>query len=60
MLKIASPTADLKSNWSADIQLQRKCKQQAIKNSKKVISVPKITRLIEDYVKVTGVVGSLM
>jgi hypothetical protein len=44
----------IQSFWHDDIQLQRKRKQQTVRNSKEIISVSEATRLIEGPVNVTG------
>ncbi len=46
--------ARIQSFWHDDIQLQRKRKQQAVRNSKELISVSEATRLIEGPINVTG------
>jgi DNA replicative helicase MCM subunit Mcm2 (Cdc46/Mcm family) len=44
----------IQSFWHDDIQLQRKRKQQNVRNSKEIISVSEATRLIEGPINVTG------
>lgn len=46
--------ARIQSFWHDDIQLQRKRKQQTVRNSKEIISVSEATRLIEGPINVTG------